>query len=454
MIFFGLFFSCIISCKKFIEVIPPKTELIGTTVFSSDASAKAAIDGIYSNMMSSFGFASGSLQSLTALTGLASDELINFYPDPTIIEFYQNALDKANSYNQAYLWSEPYKYIYSANAIIEGLSNNPDITTSTIQQLTGEAKFIRSFCNFYLVSLFGDIPLNLTTDYRITSTAKRSPQSQVYQQIISDLKDAQTLLLNDYSFSKGERVRPNKWVATALLARVLLYTEDWPNAEIEATAVINNTADYSLESDLNKVFLANSMEAIWQLMPNQPGFNTNEGRYFILTGSPTNVTLSNQVINAFEPGDTRKANWIGSFIDGTGTYYFPYKYKVQSGSGLTEYSMVLRLAEQYLIRAEARAWQNDISGAQDDLNAIRTRAGLSNTSANTRETLLDAIISERQVELFTEWGHRWLDLKRTNNADAILGPIKSPDWQSTDTLFPIPLQEIQNNVHIVQNEGY
>ena len=116
--------------------------------------------------------------------------------------------------------------------------------------------------------------------------------------------------------------------------------------------------------------------------------------------------------------------------------------------------MVLRLAEQYLIRAEARAQQNNISGAQSDVNVIRNRAGLANTTATTQGTLLSAIEHERQIELFAEWGHRWMDLKRTNRADAILGPLKSSNWQSSDVLFPIPLTQIQNDPNFTQNSGY
>ena len=116
--------------------------------------------------------------------------------------------------------------------------------------------------------------------------------------------------------------------------------------------------------------------------------------------------------------------------------------------------MVIRLAEIYLIRAEARAHQNNIAGAQSDINAIRGRAGLANTAAADQNSLLLAIEKERKLELFTEWGHRWFDLKRTNRSDAVLGPVKAPGWQSTDALYPIPFTEIQNNRNVTQNPGY
>ena len=116
--------------------------------------------------------------------------------------------------------------------------------------------------------------------------------------------------------------------------------------------------------------------------------------------------------------------------------------------------MVLRLAELYLIRAEARTQQNNFSDAESDLNAIRNRAGLPNTTANDRATLLTAIEQERRIELFAEWGHRWLDLKRTNRADTILNTFKAPNWQVTDVLFPIPASQIDINGLLTQNPGY
>lgn len=126
--------------------------------------------------------------------------------------------------------------------------------------------------------------------------------------------------------------------------------------------------------------------------------------------------------------------------------------------------MVLRLAEQYLIRAEARINQEKIEIGIQDLNALRTRARLSTAYSTTsplsllsltlsKTEALSALERERRVELFSEWGHRWLDLKRTNKANEILSLLK-PKWQNTDILFPIPTLELTTNSAIKQNEGY
>jgi starch-binding outer membrane protein, SusD/RagB family len=453
LFFLGLFFL-VQSCKKFVEISVPPTQLASQNVFTSDASATSAMAGTYSTMMSSIGFASGSIHSITQLTGMSADEFINYNTDPFVESFYKNNLTADNTYLHNNLWNEGYKYIYAANAIVSGLTSSIGMTDSTKSQLEGEAKFIRAFCNFYLVNLFGDIPLIISTDYKTNAVAFRTSSALVYEQIISDLKDAQSLLADDYRYSAGERIRPNKWAATALLARVYLFQGDWKDAEIQSAAVIDNKSLYRLNPDLNTVFLKNSNEAIWQLMPVQPGYNTLEGETFILTGAPQNVSIASSLLASFEPGDERRTQWIDSITISAQNYYFAFKYKVQGSSELTEYSMVLRLAEQYLIRSEAETQLNDLADAAIDLNLIRNRASLPNTTAITKSDFLSAIVHERQVELFSEWGHRWLDLKRNNLAGQILGPLKDPDWQKTDTLYPIPKIEITNDPNLTQNPGY
>jgi starch-binding outer membrane protein, SusD/RagB family len=442
-------------CKKFVQIPPPLTEVTSSTVFADDATAISAMNGIYSQMMGiNAGFANGYYSSITLLNGLSADELLNFSTNPDQQSFYTNSLESSNGINFSFIWEPAYQYIYDANAVLEGLTNNTKITSATSRELQGEAKFIRSFCYFYLVNLYGDVPLITSTNFEANAIASRSPAQNVYQQIIADLQNAQTLLVSDYSFSSGERVRPNKWGAASLLARVFLYNGDWKDAETEADSVITYAGIYNLVNNLDSVFLANSAEAIWQLEPILPGFNTYEGNMFILSSPSTNAALSPSLLSSFEPGDLRETDWVNNFVSGTDTFYFPYKYKIQlTGQPLTEYSMVLRLAEQYLIRAEARAMQNNISGSQSDLNIIRSRAGLPNTPAATQQELINALLHERRVEFFTEWGHRWLDLKRTSHTSLVLGSEK-PSWQSLDTLYPIPQAERTADPNLTQNPGY
>lgn len=440
------------SCKKFVDVPTPTNQIVNPIPFNNDATATATVIGIYSEMMrSSYQFSDG-LTSLYA--GMSADELY-YYSPSSRDEFVKNKITQANHGNLKMLFWEPaYKFIYACNLCLEQLLKSSSLTPKVKNTLIGECKFIRAYCYFYLVNLFGDVPLIITSDYRVNSTLPRTPKNKVYEQIISDLKDALSLL--DTSYPTSGRVRPNKWAAAALLSRVYLYNGDWINAEIEANAVIGSGI-YSLEADLNKVFLKDSKEAIWQLMPGNPIFNTYEGNAILQpnnTLSPTYL-ITSSLLNAFEAGDQRKDAWVGSRIFASQVEYYPYKYKVYGNSApVTEYYMMLLLAEQYLIRAEARARQNNIEGAQNDINIIRRRAGLPDINYNSQQSVLTAIEQERRIELFAEWGHRWNDLKRTQRIDAVLGALKPTTWQSMDTLWPIPQDEINLNHALTQNPGY
>ncbi len=433
------------ACEEFTEIDPPKTQLVGELVFSDDDTANSAMIGLYLNLMRQRNFVN---TSVTLLTGLAADEIKAASSNP----FFENELT-SNDSDVASMWNTAYRYIFHVNAIITGLEKSTTVTVEVKNRLEGEAKFIRALCHFYLLNLFGNVPYITTTDYQINSQASRTPMSIVYDNVIADLEDSKNLLSEDYI--TGERIRPNQTTAAALLARVYLYTEDWVKAEEHATMVIDN-ALYTLETDLNNVFLANSNEAIWQLMPFVPGLNTWEGFTLIPVSFPQ-YSLGDQLLASFEIGDNRNTSWVGTFNDGATDHFFANKYKIRTGSPVTEYYMVLRLAEQYLIRSEARAQQNKLTQALEDVDIIRGRAGLSllqdtNPTINQADLLL-AIEQERRVELFAEIGHRWLDLKRTNRVDAILGATKS-NWQPTDALFPIPELQILRDSNITQNPGY
>lgn len=453
-----------LGCKKFVTVPPPVTSLVNTSVYATNSTAASAVTGIFITMAgNSIG---GGNYGISVLSGVSADELklSASSPDNILNHSYINALQSRDYSN---LWSDLFNCVYQANSAITGISSSQGVTPSMSQQLIGEAKFIRAFCYFYLVNIYGDVPLVLTVDYKINATISRSSKGEVYQQIVADLKDAQSLLTNNYvtpgGISTSSRVRPNKGAATALLARAYLYQQKWSNAEAEATTVIND-ANYNLLTNLNSVFLATSKEAVWQLERPNNGFNTADGATFLTTylnsGGPTGsspITLQDSLALGFESGDLRKSNWTRSLIVGSATYYYPFKYKLNQGTPATEYPVILRLSEQYLIRAEARAQQGNISGGQADLNIIRNRVGLSNTSSGTQASLLSAIQKERQFELFTEYGNRWFDLKRTGTIDPVMTlftPLKGGTWSTTAQLFPIPFTEIQADPNLTQNPGY
>lgn len=454
--FISLFASVLPSCKKFVEISTPPDKVLPAQVFSDSTSAKATVAGLYISMLSNnvFNFYNG---GITVYTGLSADELLSNNSTNTDEQgFFNNAISSTSATNNT-LWSNAYQLIYQINAILEGLSTTDALSSSLKNQLTGESKFLRAFVYFYLTNLYGDVPLVTTTSYLTNQSLSRTATSEVYLQITSDLLDAQALLSTTYPTSG--RVRANKWAATALLARVYLYQSKWSDAEAASTSVISSGM-YSLVSPLTSVFLSGSNEAIYQFLPIVSGANTIEGLRFIpsSSGAVPTYPVTTSLLNFFETGDNRKSTWLGSNTIGTTTYYYPYKYRVRTGSTITENYMVLRLAEQYLIRAESKAQQGtDLSGAIADLNIIRNRAGLLPLSTSlTQSQVKAAVAQERRAELFVEWGHRWFDLKRTGAINTVLGgspPVK-PNWNSNAALFPIPSAQILLNSALTQNPGY
>jgi len=462
-----VFVVCFFSCNKLVEVTPPNYEISSTSVYASDAAATSVLTGLYTTISSAT--LDAGIISTPLYSGLSGDELIVGANNPGLSMYYTNALNSTNVTPD--YWSNLYSNtsIYTANAAIEGITASKTLTPVIKQQLLGEAKFMRAFYYFYLVNFFGDVPLVLSTDYKTNTLLARSAKADVYTQIIKDLTEAQSELNTNFLDgtlvnTSADRLRPSKWAATAFLARVYLYTNDYVNAEKQSSLLISNSGQFGLSSLPNTFLTAGSgnKEAIWQLQNTKINSNTEEGAYFIppSPGSLQNVYLNNILVNAFETGDQRKMNWIGNQTLNGVTYYYAYKYKNNTGGTATEYETVFRLAEQYLIRAEAEAngAGTGLSGAVSDLNMIRNRAGLPNyTGTVDKPSLLTAILHERQVELFTEWGHRWFDLKRTGTIDAVMGVVasqKGGSWSSYKAFLPIPLTELKKDQNLTQNPSY
>ncbi|WP_167019380.1 RagB/SusD family nutrient uptake outer membrane protein [Chitinophaga sp. Cy-1792] len=477
------------ACKKLVTVPDPINTISTGQVFSTEKQANSAIAGVYSKMIN--GANAGSAQEMglqgfsaglsTILGGLSSDELYNYRgtADQSLYGINTNKLTIYNSDKPWSAWRSAYDAIYGANSIIEGIaaSKSASLKDSVRKALTGEAKFVRAFSYFYLVNFFGDVPLALTIDFNVTAKLSRAPQDQVWKLIIDDLKEASQSMPAAYPTATGERIRPNKYAALALLARAYLYTGDYSNAVTAATEVIDDKADYTLESDLSRVFLTGSREALWQLQETSTSFSlkgaTPEGfimQPLVMKISPATYCLTPSLAATFEPGDLRWKQWVDSTDNTTGNNdkpgvtYFPAKYKVGQATGIpgmlpTEYYMALRLAEVYLIRAEAAAngGAGGIATAISDLNMIRNRAGLSSLSAGlNKDQVLAAVAKERRTELFAEWGHRWFDLKRTKLMHDVLAndPLKQPWIGDYQAVYPIPVLEISTNHFLTQNPFY
>jgi starch-binding outer membrane protein, SusD/RagB family len=456
------------SCKKFLEIDAPKDQLATENVFLLNETAIAAMTSIYSAMVNA---GQVSPSTLARYTGTSADELANNNNGQDFVLMYRNDNLATGGLTSAY-WEKSYNLIFQANAVYEGCEVSNALDPDIKKQLMAEARFIRAYWFFNLLNLFGDMPLTLTTDYKINSALLRMDVATVNSQIISDLLYAKANLneryVNANSFSTSDdRIRPNKATASALLSRVYLYSKRYLEAEVEASNIIEKTDMYSLPG-LDDVFLKNSKETIWALTPTTPNTrNTPEGADFVISSTPftsAQPTLTDQLRNAFDSTDLRKDKWIGIYKDITIVpnvdHYYPHKYKITTGQTINEYSILFRLAEQFLIRAEARAQQNDLSGAIADLDALRQRAYnpfIATDATSGKDALLTFILNERRLELFSEQGHRWFDLKRTSTIDAIMSAqalVKNAIWKSPKQLWPIPQFEILNNSKITQNESY
>ncbi|WP_049815516.1 RagB/SusD family nutrient uptake outer membrane protein [Niastella koreensis] len=451
------------SCNKLLDAGSPSNKVITSQVYASDSLAQAALIGIYFKFMENFGPNNG---WTTRFPSLTADDLNRTSVLDQDTPFLTNTLASDNT-TVLQIWNTTYAYIYQCNDLITGLTGNHSITPALRDQLQGEAYFLRAFNYFYLVNLYGDVPLVLTTDYTKSATTPRTPVDDVYDQMINDLNKAQDLLTNTYATTPdfpSARVRVNRQAVKALLARIYLYREQWAEAAAASTEVISSGI-YQLESDLQQTFKYNSREAILQFMPVSNAYNTAEGSFFIpvLSTIRPAFVVSDTLLKYMEAGDLRQA-WIRTATVSGKQYKSPYKYKQNTATTpRDEYNMVLRLAEQYCIRAEARARLDQLPDAVSDLNTIRKRAGLSDLpTISTQNQVLAAVEQECRTEFFAEWGHRWFDLKRwparandgRKRIDEVMSALRPDTWNSTDALWPIPAFERTRNRTLSQNPGY
>lgn len=438
-------------CSDFVEVDPPKNTLVSETVFHDPATVDAALANLFYGLRE-HGMVSGTY-GMTTVMGIYGDELDYYGSNADYMQLYHHNV-RANNSIVLDWWRQAYSLIYGANDILKGVEASGELDQDSKDRIRGQALFIRAYLHSLLVSLYGDIPYITTTDYETNNRVAREPESEIYDKIISDLEKANELL--EKGAVSDFRIRPDHYTAKALLARMYLYDGNYEMAASMAAKVIDA---FRLEPDLDRVFLKDSPETIWQLKADETfSRNTKEAEQLIIHTVPGQTyALSDQLLSAFPPGDQRLGHWVNSISDSehTITLSYPYKYKADINvSESLEYSILFRLAEQYFIRSEARAQLGDIAGAREDLNTIRNRAGLPDTTADDRASLMDALVLERRLELFTEQGQRWEDLKRTGRAGEALSALK-PGWEPTDSVLPIPETELETNPHLLpQNTGY
>ncbi|WEK38264.1 MAG: RagB/SusD family nutrient uptake outer membrane protein [Candidatus Pseudobacter hemicellulosilyticus] len=442
------------NCKKWLDVGEPPTSTSAGTVFSTNEGADGAIANIYREFTIASAITNGPLSKLSALY---ADELAFSArnPDGPDTAFFYNRIQPDNKL-LANFWTCLYGAIYKCNIGIEELTKNVQLYPKLRQQLLGEAHFVRAFSYFYLVNFFGEVPMVNTSDYRISSIEPPVSQRVLYAFMTDDLLKAEKLLpdtIPTYDSLYDGNTRAGRWAASALLARVLLYAGEFDKAAQKATEVIRS-GQYRLET-LTRVFSSQSRETIWQLQPAAGVGSTMEATYYLPLGaSPPTFIITPGLLSSFSSGDQRKSQWLGLYRQGNQNLYYPAKFKIRKASLPTEYNIVQRLAELYLIRAEASCHTGLLYGpgsAAEDLSEIRKRSGLPAVAQGlSAAQLLVLVEQERKLEFFTEWGHRFLDLKRMrgrNNpeqslADELL-PLVKPNYDPGKALFPIPAGQLK-----------
>ena len=429
-----------VSCSDFLDQ-KPDNYISDAAVIQTLSSAKAALNGAYHDLASSSYYGG---QYFDAGVNLAADNVtwtgsLNYYYDFDTHQY------SAENQLLSYAWYAIYATVNQTNQVIDKVTVLNDGSESERRRIIAEATVIRSLAFFDLARTWGNIPVvkQATSSPTQFDGVKQTKAKDVYQLVVDDV----LAIYNDLSES-SDRVHVTRSAADAFLARVYLYLEQWDKAEQYASKVIDN-GNYALGTIQDLIDNKETAESIWELAYSS-SFTNQQSTYWRSPdqGGRHEWGPSKELVQLLaDPtvGGDRKAFYQDFSSAQVPDYFVGTLYH---RSTLDDDVIIFRLAEQYLIRAEARANQQNVSGALSDLNIIRRRANISEIVdvASTQE-LLNLIADERRVELALE-PHRWFDLIRTGKAESVLG-IKT-----YQTIFPIPYNDIQADKDLVQNYNY
>lgn len=416
-----------------LDGLNPDTSVPANGAINNLQSARAAMNGMYDEVQDNTLHEDG----INFLAQIYSDEAIFTGTFPTRFEFATLNVFPSNT-TYAAVFSDFYDAINVANSLIDLLPqvDDPSITPEILNDFLGQARMARALMYHYLVSYHGDVPLILepTVDVGEKLNVPVTPAAQVWDQIIEDLTFAEN------NITETGQGRFTSQAASALLARVYLYLEDWSNALAKAETVLGNGFDLTqfpyLEDEIMYI-----------------RFTTADGNVLNFYYGPSelggrhDVEPSAKLLAAYEEGDLRRDQSVDDSFE-RATVPFCVKYDDFaagiSGTG-TDPVFLFRYAEQLLIAAEAAAELGQFDVASDYFNQVRARAGLPELTL-TADNYLDRILQERLVELALEGPHRWLDLRRTGRA---LQEIEG--YQPCNDDWPIPQRDIDRNPNLTQN---
>jgi len=431
----------LISCKKFLDV-QPKDAVSDQITIVDKLSAETALNGTYRSLASDAYYG----QKFQFVNYLRGGDL--GWGDSRTVnrEFIQNNV-RADNEEVNNVWVAIYKTINLANHLIVRVPaiNDIALTQAERDRILGEAHFIRALCYFDLARTWGGVPLIVRPSENADDTRgiPRSSVFDVYNYVEKDLEKAE-LLLPD----AANRVRATKKTVWALKARFHAYREQWALAESYATNVINDATNYTLVKPFGAWFQANvvgSKESILETAYSSVLTNTHRNSWLpperggIRSWFPVDSFVT--PMNDPTIGGTRKVLIAKA---ATGLWYGQLYYR----SPATDPSYVIRLAEIYLLRAEARAEQDNFTGAEEDINAVRSRADLAAVTFATKEAAILAIEQEIRFEFVAE-PQRFFYLVRKDLLD---DKLKITDQNKY--LLPIPNPQIIVDGALTQNPGY
>lgn len=442
LIFLLLALSTLISsCNKVLEV-NPSASVSSDIALKDSTGVERAIIGAYSGLQAVGLYG----RNAAIIADLAADNLVWTGTTQDYGQIPNKPIPADNAITDG-MWSAAYDVINRVNNILYKLPQIPYGSPSGKNSVQGEALFIRALMHAYLANYFGGVPLRIEPTLDLSNIdLPKSSLTEVYTGVISDLEASIDLLTHT-----GTVGRANSTSAKALLARIYLTQFHATNDAAFAAKARQMASDViaflpGLATTYAELFdpAVNSSESIFEIVYDIQNFNRLAQYYYTrdLNGR-YEVAPSAALIAAFDPADQRLGSTI-RFDEKNN----PYGSKYNDVSGGVDRVYVLRLAEMYLIQAEALAYTNgDVAAIQNNLNIIRNRAGLPDTEAADIPSLKLAIENERRLEFAFE-GHRWNDLVRTGRAVDVLAI--DPKF----TLFPIPLSEMQTNKKMQQNPGY
>ncbi|RIJ42736.1 RagB/SusD family nutrient uptake outer membrane protein [Pontibacter oryzae] len=449
--------SVFTACEDSLDLQPTTAIDAGEAVVDYTTLSRAAL-GAYSALQSSNYYG----QRYLLYQDLYSDNLSFSGTFTTDREVANRNIDASNLQISS-TWAAIYTLINRANTVIRQADQLDNITTQQRDNIKGQMLVLRGLAYFDLVKVFGGVPViqTPTTVIEEIQFEAKSTQAQVYDAIISDLKMAESILPSNV----GSPQVANIWAAKALLARVYLQRGSNAEAATYASDVIMNSP-YELEANFADIFSnEGNSEVILEV-----DFTLNDQNVLGSASDPSTpgqkFYVSTEAYNALQASDANAQNAstptmqyederfeATTTLQGTRRRLIKYSDIVNNADDVP----VIRLAEMYLIRAEANARQGIAVGAASpqviqDINTIRTRAGLNPVLTLTNAAALNEILEQRRLEFIGE-GLRFIDLKRYNITCLEL-EFCEDDNTAYRNLWPIPLQQIEVNPALTQNPGY